>query len=511
MGRRETEDRYDPHASRRRYANLQAEYANDIWGTTKRIFSYLLNEKALVAAVICVIVVGTAATVCAPIAQSDAIDIIAGESDGIFAKALIAMLAAYLIGCICTLLQGFICAHLGTRIIRLIRAELFCKVIDLSVPYHDNHPRGDTMSRMTNDVDNISSAISQALPTLISGVLTITGTALAMLALCWQLALLSYITVALTIISTKLISKQVRKHSRARQASMGKVGSLVEEAMTGFRTIVSCNRQARMTEDFFKSSDQLTDSSIKTLAFSGIMGPISSSVANIGYAIVATAGGIFALNGIVTVGVISAFIVYLRQFSRPINEVAQLYCQLQTAIAGAERVFAVTDEAPESNEGVEHPRFENPTIRFEDVTFSYVEGKPVLKDFSLDIRPGKKIALVGATGSGKTTVASLILRFYDVDSGRILIDGCDIRDISRSSLRKRIAAVLQDTSLFTASMRENLLSANENATEEQLNEAIQASLLDEVIDRLPQGLDTQLSPNRNAMLSHGQQQLIAIA
>ena len=511
MASRETEDRYNPGASRRRYASLQAEYADDIWGTAKRIYSYLLHEKALVGAVACVIVIGTIAAISAPIAQSNAIDIIAGESGGAFMAALGAMIAAYLISCICQLIQGFMCAQLSTRIIRRIRSELFCKVIDLPVPYHDRHPRGDTMSRMTNDVDNISAAISQALPTLVSGVLTIVGTALAMFTLCWQLALLSYITVALTIISTKFISSQVRRHSRERQASMGEVGSLVEEAMTGFRTIASCNRQARMTDEFLKSSDQLTDSSIRTHAFSGIMGPISSSIGNIGYAIVATAGGLLALQGTITVGIISAFIVYLRQFSRPINEVAQLYCQLQTAIAGAERVFAVTDEASESADGVEYPSSNSPTIQFEDVNFSYVEGKPVLKNFNLIIKPGKKVALVGATGSGKTTVANLIMRFYDVDSGRILIDGCDIRSISRPSLRRRIAVVLQDTSLFTATIRENLLSANERASEEQLEEAIHTSLLDEVIERLPQGVDTQLSPNRNAMLSHGQQQLIAIA
>lgn len=565
MAKREVVDQYMPSATRRRYASLQAEYANDIKGTAKRIFSYFGGEMKLVFGLAAVILIGTIAGVCAPAIQSEAIDIIAGESTGDFAITLTFMLAAYLIGTAGQFVQSLLCAHLGTRIVKRLRGQLFDKVIELPVAYHDRHPQGDTMSRMTNDVDNISTTISQALPTLIAGVLTVTGTTIAMLALCWQLALLTCFTVGLTILATKVLSSRVRRYSRAQQASLGEVSSMVEEMVAGYRTVVASNRQAQAIDEFRNATDKLTAAGIRTNAFSGIMGPVSSAISNIGYAIVAVFGGLLALNGIITIGVISAFIVYMRQFSRPINEIAQLYCQLQTAIAGAERVFNVMDQASEcadeqtgqatdevakpapskptpskpapsnpnqfAREGVSHaadlvsslasatrealttgePFEKAPTIEFENVTFSYEPGKPVLHDFTLKVPAGKKVALVGATGSGKTTIANLVLRFYEVDSGRILLGGRDIRTTPRARLRKRIAIVLQDTTLFEGTIRDNLLYANEVATEEQLRAAAEASCCLRMIERLPDGLDTRIGGAEGISLSHGQQQLLSIA
>lgn len=540
---REVVDQYMPNASRRRYASLQAEYADDIMGTAKRIFSYFKNEMKLVAGLAAVILLGTLASVCAPAIQSRVIDIIAGEAAGDFALTLGLMIAAYLIGTCGQFVQGLLCAKMSTRIVKRIRGQLFDHVIDLPISYHDRHPHGDTMSRMTNDVDNISTTISQALPTLIAGVLTITGTTVAMLLLCWQLALLTCLTIGLTIAASRFLSARVRKYSRAQQASLGEVSGMVEELVAGFRTVVASNRQQRAASDFCKATDKLTAAGIRTNAFSGIMGPVSSSISNVGYAIVAVFGGLLALQGTITIGVISAFIVYMRQFSRPVNEIAQLYCQLQTAIAGAERVFAVIDEASESADEVNREKAglaaegvsagidrmpdkafaakealrsgqameTTPTIEFEDVTFSYEEGKPVLSDFSFTVPAGKKVALVGATGSGKTTIANLVLRFYDVDSGRILLSGRDIRDITRERLRQRIAIVLQDTTLFDGTIRENLLYANENATESQLKEAARASCCLRMIERLPDGFDTRIGGSGGMSLSHGQQQLLSIA
>lgn len=556
MAKREVVDQYMPNATRRRYASLQAEYADDIMGTAKRIFSYFKNETKLVISLALVIVAGTLAGVCAPAIQSQAIDIIAGEATGDFALTLSLMIAAYLIGSCGQLVQGLLCARMSTRIVKRIRGQLFERVIDLPVSYHDRHAHGDTMSRMTNDVDNISTTISQALPTLIAGVLTVTGTTIAMLLLCWQLALLTCITIGLTIAATRFLSNRVRRYSRAQQASLGEVSGMVEEMVAGFRTVVASNRQKRAVADFREATDKLTAAGIRTNVFSGIMGPISSSISNIGYAIVAVFGGMLALQGIITIGIISAFIVYMRQFSRPVNEIAQLYCQLQTAIAGAERVFAVMDEAREADdekagegerkstredgadkstslaaEGVGsvldrmpdrafaasealksgQPLEKAPTIEFEGVNFSYEEGKPVLNDFSLTVPAGKKVALVGATGSGKTTIANLMLRFYELDSGRILLAGRDIRDITRERLRKRIAIVLQDTTLFAGTIRENLLYANANATEDQLREAARASCCLRMIERLPEGFDTRIGGTEGMSLSHGQQQLLSIA
>lgn len=543
MAKREVVDQYMPNASRRRYASLQAEYADDIMGTARRIFSYFKNEMKLVTGLAVVILLGTLAGVCAPAIQSRAIDIIAGEATGDFTITLGLMLGAYLIGTCGQFVQGLLCAKMSTRIVKRIRGQLFEHVIDLPISYHDRHPHGDTMSRMTNDVDNISTTISQALPTLIAGVLTITGTTVAMLLLCWQLALLTCLTIGLTIAATRFLSARVRKYSRTQQASLGEVSGMVEEMVAGFRTVVASNRQQRAVADFCEATDKLTAAGIRTNAFSGIMGPVSSSISNIGYAIVAVFGGFLALQGVITIGVISAFIVYMRQFSRPVNEIAQLYCQLQTAIAGAERVFAVIDEAGETADEADKEKAglaaegisaaidrmpdkafaasealrsgqameKAPTIEFEDVTFSYEEGKPVLSNFSFTVPAGKKVALVGATGSGKTTIANLVLRFYDVDSGRILLSGRDIRDITRERLRQRIAIVLQDTTLFGGTIRENLLYANENATESQLREAARASCCLRMIERLPEGFDTCIGGSGGMSLSHGQQQLLSIA
>lgn len=543
MAKREVVDQYMPNASRRRYASLQAEYADDIMGTARRIFSYFKNEMKLVTGLAVVILLGTLAGVCAPAIQSRAIDIIAGEATGDFAITLGLMIGAYLVGTCGQFVQGLLCAKMSTRIVKRIRGQLFEHVIDLPISYHDQHPHGDTMSRMTNDVDNISTTISQALPTLIAGVLTITGTTVAMLLLCWQLALLTCLTIGLTIAATRFLSARVRKYSRTQQASLGEVSGMVEEMVAGFRTVVASNRQQRAVADFCNATDKLTAAGIRTNAFSGIMGPVSSSISNIGYAIVAVFGGFLALQGVITIGVISAFIVYMRQFSRPVNEIAQLYCQLQTAIAGAERVFAVIDEAIETADETSREKAglaaegvstaidrmpdkafaasealrsgqameKAPTIEFESVTFSYEEGKPVLSDFSFTVPAGKKVALVGATGSGKTTIANLVLRFYDVDSGRILLSGRDIRDITRERLRQRIAIVLQDTTLFDGTIRENLLYANENATESQLIEAAHASCCLRMIERLPEGFDTRIGGNGGMSLSHGQQQLLSIA
>lgn len=280
-----------------------------------------------------------------------------------------------------------------------MREELFGKIVDLPVRYLDVHSHGDVMSRMTNDVKNISTTISQSLPSLFSGVLTIIGTALIMLWYCWQLAILSCATVILTLLATKFLSGKVRKYSRRRQMLLGQLNGTVEEMISGYRTVVAYNHQDITTEDFCHTADSLTRAGIKTDIFSGVMGPIMNCIGNIGFVIIAAFGGYFSVHGLISVGVISAFIVYARQFSRPINELAQVYGQLQTAIAGAERVFAVLDAINEDKTGETLAQEKDAAVTFHNVQFSYTPEHPVIRNFSLTVPSGKKVALVGATGA----------------------------------------------------------------------------------------------------------------
>ena len=488
----------------------EVEHAENAGATLRRLSAYFTREKGLVAGMLAVVALGTVCGVCAPSLQSRAIDVIAGEAPGPLVPILLVMLAAYLLYSAGQLLQGRISAHLSQRIVKKLREELFGKIVELPVGYLDTHSHGDIMSRMTNDIENISTTVSQSLPSLFSGVLMVCGTVAMMLWYCWQLALLSCVTVLLTVLATKLLSAKVRKFSRRRQRLLGELNGTVEEMVSGYRTVVAYNHQALTTEEFCATSDDLTRAGIRTDIFSGVMGPVMNCIGNIGFVIIAVFGGWFAVRGIISVGVISAFIVYAKQFSRPINEIAQIYGQVQTAIAGAERVFALLDVAGEDKSGEPLAEEEQAEVSFRHVTFSYQPGHPVLRDFTLAVPLGKKVALVGATGSGKTTVVNLLMRFYDPDSGEILVGGQKIQDVSRDSLRKEIAIVLQDTVLFTDTIRSNLTYGNPDATQAQLDAAVEMSRCDELLRLLPQGWDTVLTGGGTS-ISQGQRQLLAIA
>lgn len=488
----------------------EVEYAENTTGTLKRIAVYFIREKALAAGMLAVVIFGTLCGVCAPSLQSRAIDILAGMEDGNFIPMVVCMLAVYLLYSASQLCQGLISASLSQRIVKRLRGELFEKIVDLPVRYLDVHSHGDVMSRMTNDIENISTTVYQSLPSLFSGVLTILGTLGMMFWYCWQLALLSCGTMLLTLSATKLLSRQVRKFSRERQRLLGSLNGIVEEMISGYRTVVAYNHQELTKDEFCRISDSLTKTGIRTDIFSGVMGPVMNCIGNIGFVIIAVFGGYFAIHGVISVGVISAFIVYARQFSRPVNEIAQIYGQLQTAIAGAERVFHVLDEESEDQAGEMLREKGHAEVTFEHVQFSYEKGCPVLQDFDLSVPCGKKVALVGSTGSGKTTVVNLLMRFYDLDKGRIRIDGQDIAEVSRRSLRKSIAIVLQDTVLFSDTIRNNLRYGNENASDDKLAEAVEMSRCKEMIRTLPRGYDTVLK-KAGENISQGQRQLLAIA
>ncbi len=495
-----------------RFAEVQ--HAENAGATLKRISKYFAAERVIVFLMMLVVVFGTVCGILAPSLQSNAIDILTDILGGLpgdaLPRTLFAMSVVYILYGLMQFFQTLLGAHLSQRIVKLMRGELFEKIVDLPIKYLDTHSHGDVMSRMTNDIENISTTVSQSITSLFSGVLTIAGTVVIMVWYCWQLALLSCITVILTVLATKLLSGKVRKYSRLRQALLGAVNGTVEEMVSGYRTVVAFNHQDATIESFRKTSDSLTREGIKTDILSGVMGPIMNCIGNIGFVIIAAVGGYFSYKGLISVGVISAFIVYAKQFSRPINEIAQIYGQLQTAVAGAERVFVVLDEESERADGEDVSENADTYVTFDDVTFSYTEGHPVIKNFSLKVPSGKKVALVGATGSGKTTVVNLLMRFYDVDSGTIRIGNQDIAALSASELRKCVAIVLQDTVLFSDTIRHNLKYGNENADDELLEKAIEMSRCGEMLRSMPKGLDTVLTAS-GANISQGQRQLLAIA
>lgn len=493
---------------RSRFAEVQ--HAENAWGTLRRVWQYFATEQKLLVAIMTVVILGTISGVIAPSLQSKAIDIIAGKSDGNLLTYIIWMVVANLIVSATSLIQGLCSGRLSQRIVKKMREDLFGKIVDLPIGYLDSHSHGDVMSRMTNDVESISNTVSQSLPSLFNGTLTIIGITVIMFWYCWQLASLSLITVLLTILASKFLTTKVRKYSRKRSELLGQLNGTVEEMVAGYKTVIAYNHQDITCERFANNSDQLTSAGIRTDICAGVMGPVMNCISNIGFVIVAAFGGYFAFKGIITIGVISAFIVYAKQFSRPVNEIASIYGQLQTAIAGAERVFKVMDEESESTEGAECKLESAAKIEFKHVNFSYVPGKRIINDFTLSIPSGKKVALVGSTGCGKTTIANLLMRFYDIDSGEILVDGQNLAEIARPSLRDKVDIVLQDTVLFTDTVMNNLLYANDEATEEDVKKAAKLSCCDKLIENLPQSYDTVLTA-AGANISQGQRQLLTIA
>ena len=488
----------------------EVEKPQDAKKTIGRLCRYFSKELHTMIVLLASVFVMVICSVIAPKLQSNAIDCIAQGTYAMLTSILVTMLVVYVINSVCSFVQSRLSAVLSQRVVKRMREDLFEAVVNLPVKYLDSHPHGDIMSRMTNDVENISNTISQSLSSLFSGVLTIIGTVVMMFMLCPQLALLSCTTVILTVLATKGLSSAMRKFYRKRQVLLGSLNSEVEEMVIGYKTVVAYNRQSAACEEFNKTSDELTKVGIMAEILGGSMGPLMNVINNIGFVIIAAFGGYFAIKGVVSIGTISAFIVYAKQFGRPIDEIAQIYGQIQTAVAGAERVFAVMDHEKEDKTGDKLIESQSPVITFENVDFSYVEGKQVLYDFNLDVPAGHKVALVGATGSGKTTVVNLLMRFYNIDSGAIKIDGVNIRDIDIANLRKNTAIVLQDTVLFADTIENNLKYSNEAADDEQMVEAAKISNCDSMIRRMPEKYKSRLTA-QGQNISQGQRQLLSIA
>ena len=477
--------------------------------TLHRLTGYFREDRRCVVFLALAVVISVLAGVLAPRLQSSAIDGLVAKDFASIPPLLAMMLGLYIVNGCATLLQGFLSARLSQRVVYRLRRELFGKVVELPIPYLDSHSHGDLMSRMTNDAENVSNVISSSLSSLFSGVLTLIGTVAMMLSYSLPLTALTCATVVLSVLVTRVLSKYMRRYYLKRQQLLGQLNGIVEEKVSAGKTVTAYNLQEATITDFAVTSDALTRTGIIADVIGNAMGPLMNMINNFSFVIVAAVGAWFALKGMISVGVISAFIVYSKQFSRPINELAQLYGQIQTAIAGAERIFSVLDEPSEDKDGKVAMCVTDGVIEFRHVNFSYVPGKQVIYDFNLKVEAGKKIALVGSTGSGKTTVVNLLMRFYEIDSGSITVDGIDIRDIFSDTLRDAVGIVLQDSVLFTDTVRNNLKYADPEISDKKMIEAAESANCDKVVAALPDGYDTVLTA-AGANLSQGQRQLLTI-
>ena len=504
-------------------ARINKEKPKNVKKTLGRLLSYIGKSKLLVIALIAIMVVVTLVDLAGPAMQGAAIDtirIVDGKVTVDMASMLVflsIMGVLAIVNATMTLLQGFIAAKLSQSTVYALRNDLFRKISRLPIKFTDTHKHGDIMSRMTNDVENVSNAISQSIASLISSVLTLIGAFTLMLIYGWVMALIACVTIPLTIFISTTLAKFMRKYFVRRQKLLGQINGQVEEMVTSYKTVVAYGKEKKAVEDFSDTSEKLKRCSISARVWGSIMGPCMNFLGNLQYVLIAAFGGFFVLNPVpfmrtLTIGNIQSMLQYSKKFTRPVNEIANQYANILTALAGAERIFEIMDSADEIDEGCSEICVCDikGNIEFEKVDFSYEEGEPVLRGLDLSVKAGQKIAIVGATGSGKTTIVNLLTRFYEIDGGRITVDGIDIRDIPKDTLRHSIAIVLQDTVLFSDTIENNIKYGREGADKDLIRRASALAKADIFIERLPDGYSAMLAES-GSNLSAGQRQLLSIA
>ncbi len=502
-------------------ARMHAEKPKNLGKTVGRLFRYIGKSRFVLLLMLLFMVAVTVVDVMGPMLQQKAIDTITYDTaTGKLAvdfpqlvRFLLFMVVLFGASAVLSFFMNLMAMKLSQNTVYTLRNDLFRKLSRLPIRYTDTHKHGDIMSRMTNDCENVSNAVSQSVSTLFSGILTIIGALVMMLYYSPLMTLVAVVTIPLTIFVSGRLAKFMRKYFVRQQELLGQMNGQVEEAVTGYKTVVAYGKEPEAVERFSASSDEYRKTSISARVWGSVMGPIMNFIGNFQYVLLAATGGALILTGNpITIGAIQAMLQYSKQFTRPINMIANQYSTLLTALAGAERIFEIMDTPDEVDEGKAPilPEDVKGGIDFRDIHFSYVPGEPVLKGFDLDVRPGQKIAIVGATGSGKTTVVNLLTRFYEVDSGSISIDGTDIRDIPKPVLRHAIAIVLQDTVLFSDSIAANIRYGRQDATDEEVRAAAKHANADSFIERLPEGYRTVLAES-GSNLSEGQRQLLAIA
>lgn len=481
--------------------------------TFLRLMSYLSCDRSLLYIIAFLIIVSIISSLLGSYMLRPIINdyIIPGDIPGLF-KVLLLLGVIYLVGVVATYIEYRLLNKIGQRTVTRLRMELFKKMEILPIKYFDTHQHGDLMSRYTNDIDKISDVLTDSLSDLLSSALTLIGIVCLMLYISPILTLVTMITVPLMFLSAKLIVKQSKKYFKAQQEKLGEVNGYIEEMISGQKVIKVFGHEKKVEADFDTLNQNLRGKAEKAQLYSGMMMPIMQNLNTLNYVIITIVGALLAIFRGFDVGGLAAFLQYSRQFGRPINELASLYNNIQAAIAGAERIFEVIDEAPEAEDSPNAVTLTDikGDVKMQDVYFGYKPEKLILKGISLEAKSGEKIALVGTTGAGKTTILNMFPRFFDIKSGEITIDGISTKEIKRMSLRQSIAIVLQDTHLFTGTVRENIRFGRLEATDEEVEEAAKLTAAHSFIKRLPHGYDTMLE-NDGANLSQGQRQLLNIA
>ncbi len=478
--------------------------------TLKRLLSVLKGNKKGLALILLFAVLSSASGIFSPLIIGFVINCITTGNAVILFISLLA--GIYVSTWLVNFLQSILMAVFSQKITYQIRTSLFETMTGLPLSFFDTKQHGELMSRLTNDVDNISSTIADSLSSLLSSIFTMVGILIVMLRLSVPLTLVALAGTAVIVIFTRIVTNVTRPLFVKQQKDLGALNGQIEETVSAIHIVKSFNRQDQVVSDFEKLNDTLTHTALKAQVKSGFIMPVTMVINNLTFVVISIISADLAVKGLIAIGTISSFLLYIRQFSRPFIEIANVYNNFLTAVAGAERIFGIIDETPEpaDKEGALRITAPRGDISFKDVVFGYNPQKPILKGISLDVPAGTKVAVVGPTGAGKTTLINLLTRFYDVDGGSITLDGHDLRDYKMSDLRRAFGVVLQDTVLFAESIKYNISYGHEDRSFEEIRAAAMTAGADSFIEKLPEGYDTLLERGGEE-LSHGERQLITIA
>lgn len=497
----------------------------DFKKTFKRVFMYFKKDKKITRLIFLLVIIDSIISTIIPYTLGKVVDIINIDiySKSIFLKGILILLLFYIIEFLVKLFKGIFTARLSQSIVRDMRSNLFLKFRNLPINFFDKSSTGDIMSRVTNDVDNISTGISTSLVQLITGILNILLTFIMMFILSPILTFCSIILIPVVMFLSNFIAKRTRVFFKKQQVELGKLNSHIEEMISNINVVKAFNYEKKSVSDFKEINNRLLSISLKSQIYTSLLMPIMNVISNIGFAIICIIGGVLASKDVITIGVIASFLSYVRQFTRPLNELANLFNTLLSAVAGCERVFEIMDEQEEAqiNSRTKSDIYNNKNndlknsfikgdIEFKDVSFSYDSKKNILSDINLKIKAGTSNAIIGETGSGKTTIINLITNFYQIEKGKIFLDGKDIYSIDRNCLRNYFGVVPQESYIFNDTVMENIRYGNLMATDEQVISASKIANSHKFIIKMCEGYETVLS-DRGEDLSEGQKQLISIA